>query len=59
MPPERTGEAAASTATTLISLFFSFKNLPVPDTVPPEPTADTKMSTLPSVSLKISGPVVS
>ena len=38
--------------------FFSFKYLPVPVMVPPVPTPATKISTLPSVSCQISGPVV-
>jgi len=43
----------------LIFLFFSFKNNPVPDKVPPVPTAQVKASILPSVCSHISGPVVS
>ena len=38
--------------------FFSFRYLPVPVMVPPVPMPATKMSTLPSVSAQISGPVV-
>ena len=44
---------------TLIAEFFSLKNLPAPVTVPPVPIPETKASTLPSVALQISGPVVS
>ena len=56
---ERTGEVSGSTATTFTSLFCDFKYCPTPVTVPPVPTPATKISTLPSVSAQISGPVVS
>ena len=39
--------------------FFSFRNLPVPLTVPPVPAPATKWVTRPSVWVQISGPVVS
>ena len=58
MPPERTGELAGSTATILTFGFFSFNPRPVPVIVPPVPTADTKISTSPSVSSQISFAVV-
>ena len=38
--------------------FCSFKYSPTPVTVPPVPTPAIKISTLPSVSFQISGPVV-
>ena len=47
-----------STATILMSGFFSLRYLPTPVIVPPVPTPATKISTLPSVSFQISGPVV-
>ena len=46
------------TPTTLIFGFFDFKNPPAPEIVPPVPTQATRISTLPSVSSQISGPVV-
>ena len=58
-PLLRTGDEAGSTATTLTLGFCSLRNLPVPVSVPPVPTPATKMSTCPSVSSQISGPVVS
>ena len=39
--------------------FLDFRNSPTPVIVPPVPTPATKISTLPSVSSQISGPVVS
>lgn len=57
-PTDNTGLPAGSTATTLTSGFFSFKNCPTPVIVPPVPTPATKISTFPSVSSQISGPVV-
>ena len=57
-PSDSTGEDAGSTATIFTSGFFSFKYSPVPVIVPPVPTPATKMSTSPSVSSQISGPVV-
>ena len=56
---DRTAEVLGSTATTFTFGFFDFRNLPVPVMVPPVPTPATKISTLPSVSAQISGPVVS
>ena len=41
-PPDKTGEAAGSTATTFKSLLCSFKYFPVPVIVPPVPTLATK-----------------
>ena len=58
LPPASTGEEAGSTATTCRAGFFSFKYPPTPVMVPPVPTPATKMSTWPSVSSQISGPVV-
>lgn len=52
------GEADGSTATTLTPGLRDLRYLPTPVTVPPVPTPATKMSTLPSVSSQISGPVV-
>ena len=57
-PSESTGEVAGSTATILMSGFCSLRYSPVPVSVPPVPTPATKMSTFPSVSFQISGPVV-
>ena len=54
----RTGEVAGSTATTLTPGFLLLRYWPTPVMVPPVPTPATKMSTLPSVSSQISGPVV-
>ena len=59
MPVESTAEDAGSTATILISGFCAFRYSPTPVTVPPVPTPTTKISTLPSVSSYISGPVLS
>ena len=56
-PSDNTGLVAGSTATTFTFGFWSFKYLPVPLTVPPVPTPATKISTFPSVSFQISGPV--
>lgn len=53
------GEPAGSTATILMSGFFSRRYFPTPVIVPPVPTPAMKRSTLPSVSSHISGPVVS
>ncbi len=58
VPFDRIGESEGSTATTKISGFLDFRYSPVPVIVPPVPTPETKMSTLPSVSSQISGPVV-
>ena len=57
-PSDNTGELAGSTATTFTSLFCAFRYSPTPVSVPPVPTPATKISTCPSVSFQISGPVV-
>jgi len=57
VPPEITAEDSGSTATTRIAGFFSFKKRPAPVMVPPVPTQQTRISTLPPVSAQISGPV--
>ena len=57
-PVESTAEAAGSTATIFTSGFLDLRNSPTPVRVPPVPTPATKISTLPSVSSHISGPVV-
>ncbi len=57
-PLESIGEVAGSTAMTCTSSFFDFKYSPTPVTVPPVPTPAMKISTSPSVSSQISGPVV-
>ena len=41
-PPDSTGLLAGSTATTLRSLFRSFRNEPAPVIVPPVPTPATR-----------------
>ncbi len=56
-PPLSRGEPAGSTATILTAGFRAFRYSPTPVTVPPVPTPATKMSTFPSVSSQISGPV--
>ena len=43
----------------LIVIFFSLRYFPVPEIVPPVPIPEINMSTFPSVSSHISGPVVS
>ena len=53
-----TGEAAGSTATTCTCGFCALRYAPTPVIVPPVPTPATKISTVPSVSAQISGPVV-
>ena len=57
-PPESTAEPVGSTATTLTLGFFDLRYSPAPVMVPPVPIPATRMSTLPSVSSQISGPVV-
>jgi hypothetical protein len=57
--PEITALSEGSTHTIWIDGFFIFRYLPTPVRVPPEPTEETKTSTLPAVSLHISGPDVS
>ena len=52
------GEDAGSTPTIRMLGFCSFRYRPLPVTVPPVPMPATKMSTCPSVSAQISGPVV-
>ncbi|VEU38254.1 unnamed protein product [Pseudo-nitzschia multistriata] len=58
-PPERTADSVGSTATIWREGFSGLRYCPQPVMVPPVPTPPTKMSTLPSVSAQISGPVVS
>ena len=58
VPLLSTGEEAGSTATTFTSGFWLLRYSPTPVMVPPVPTPATKISTLPSVSCQISGPVV-
>ena len=58
-PSESTGDAAGSSATTFTSGFWDFRYSPTPVSVPPVPTPAIKISTFPSVSFQISGPVVS
>mmetsp|Transcript_15471 Transcript_15471/g.31949 ORF Transcript_15471/g.31949 Transcript_15471/m.31949 type:complete len:260 (-) Transcript_15471:176-955(-) len=58
-PPERTADSVGSTATICREGFSGLRYCPHPVIVPPVPTPPTKMSTLPSVSAQISGPVVS
>ena len=57
-PPLSTGDDLGSTAIILTLGFCSLRYFPVPEMVPPVPTPPTKISTLPSVSLQISGPVI-
>ena len=57
-PPESTGEAAGSTAMTCTSGLRSLRTCPTPVIVPPVPTPETRMSTVPSVSSQISSAVV-
>ncbi len=59
LPPERTGLSAGSTATALNDAFLGLMYWQMPVIVPPVPTPETRMSTRPSVSFQISGPVVS
>ena len=55
----RTGLAVGSTATERIGLpFVCLMKRETPVIVPPVPTPEMKMSTAPSVSSQISGPVV-
>ena len=56
--PARTCDSAGSTAKALTSGFCSFRNLAVPEMVPPVPTPATIAVTVPSVSAQTSGPVV-
>jgi hypothetical protein len=53
-----TGESFGSTATTFTPGFRFLSTSPTPVHVPPVPTAETKMSILPSVSSQISSAVV-
>ena len=57
-PSESTGESAGSRATILMFGFCERRYSPTPVRVPPVPTPAMKMSTSPSVSSQISGPVV-
>lgn len=54
-PPESTGEAAGSTAITWKDDLSGLMYSPIPVMLPPVPTPQTRMSTLPSVSAQISG----
>eukprot|EP00982_Pelagococcus_subviridis_P010918 31036-Pelagococcus_subviridis.AAC.14 len=57
--PLKTADSFGSTATTLTFGFLDLRYRPVPVTVPPVPTPQTRMSICPAVSSQISGPVVS
>lgn len=57
-PPERTGDAAGSTATNRADGLRSLMTCATPVMVPPVPTPATTMSTLPSVSRQTSSAVV-
>ena len=57
-PPESTGEASGSTATQRKDGLRALMTSPTPVMVPPVPTPETRMSTLPSVSRQISSAVV-
>ena len=57
-PPDRTGEASGSTAIALKDGLRALMTSPTPVIVPPVPTPETRMSTLPSVSRQISSAVV-
>mmetsp|Transcript_33965 Transcript_33965/g.69344 ORF Transcript_33965/g.69344 Transcript_33965/m.69344 type:complete len:309 (+) Transcript_33965:315-1241(+) len=59
LPPERTADSTGSTATICMDGLSGLRYWPHPVSVPPVPTPPTRMSTLPSVSFQISGPVVS
>ncbi len=52
------GESIGSTAMTWMAGFCSLRYPPAPVIVPPVPMPETRMSTVPSVSFQISGPVV-
>mmetsp|Transcript_6726 Transcript_6726/g.15533 ORF Transcript_6726/g.15533 Transcript_6726/m.15533 type:complete len:244 (-) Transcript_6726:252-983(-) len=58
-PPLNTADSVGSTATILRSGLRGFRYCPHPVIVPPVPTPPSKISTFPSVSAQISGPVVS
>ena len=58
-PPERTGEAAGSTAIARNEGFLALITSATPVIVPPVPTPATSMSAPPSVSAQISSAVVS
>ena len=58
LPPDRTGLASGSTATILSPGRRGFSAWPTPVTVPPVPTPETKISSLPPVSRQISSAVV-
>mmetsp|Transcript_51349 Transcript_51349/g.123929 ORF Transcript_51349/g.123929 Transcript_51349/m.123929 type:complete len:205 (+) Transcript_51349:1344-1958(+) len=59
LPPDKTALSTGSTATICKLGFKGLRYWPQPVNVPPVPTPPTRMSTLPSVSSQISGPVVS
>ena len=59
LPPVSRLLEAGSTATALMSLFFSFRYFAMPLRVPPVPMPAVKAAMVPSVSCHSSGPVVS
>jgi hypothetical protein len=58
LPPDRTGLASGSTATSLRPGLRGFSTWPTPVMVPPVPMPETKASISPSVSFQISSAVV-
>jgi hypothetical protein len=58
-PPDSTADSSGSTAIICNSGFRGFKYCAHPVRVPPVPTPPMRISTFPSVSAQISGPVVS
>ena len=58
MPLESIGESAGSTATALNDGLRALTTSATPVIVPPVPTPETNISTLPSVSFQISSAVV-
>mmetsp|Transcript_21906 Transcript_21906/g.50541 ORF Transcript_21906/g.50541 Transcript_21906/m.50541 type:complete len:279 (-) Transcript_21906:95-931(-) len=58
-PPLKTADSVGSTATICKAGLRGLRYCPQPVNVPPVPTPPTRISTFPSVSLQISGPVVS
>ena len=57
-PPDKTGEASGSTATTFRSDSRALSTCPTPVIVPPVPTPEMKKSSFPPVSAQISSAVV-